>query len=61
MAVADRGQRLHTEEETIEKPMRRGRARHAVGSEAVEKGEEKIQRHVNHRDKQRELRPTQAE
>ena len=61
MAVADRGQRLHTEEETIQKPLVGRCAGDAVVIETIYEREKKIQRHVNNCDEDRELRPAQTE
>jgi len=61
VAVAHGGQRLHTKEEAIEKPMRCSDPGDAVAGEAVQNSKEKIQRHINHRDEGGELRPTQSE
>src|SRR6266850_7170849 len=61
VAVTDRGQGLHTEEETIEKPAGAGSSGHAVRVDAVKNREEEIQRDVNDRDEQGELMPAQTE
>src|ERR1051325_11606796 len=57
VAVADRRQRLHAEEKTIEKPFRRRCASDAPGIETVKERKEKVQPDVNSRDKRGELRP----
>jgi len=61
VAVAHGGQRLHTEEEAIEKPMRCSEPGDAIAAQTVQNSKGKIQCNVNNRDKQRELRPAQAE
>lgn len=61
MAVTDRGQRLHTEEETIEKPAGAGSSGHAVRVDAIKDGEKKIQTDVNGTDESGELWPAQSE
>jgi len=61
VAVPNRGQRLDAEEEAIEKPMCCSEPGDAIAAEAVQNSKGKIQRNVNNRDKQRELRPAQAE
>src|ERR1700675_1180005 len=61
VAVTDRGQRLHAEEETIEKPAGAGSSGHTVRVDTVKNGEEKIQSHVNSTDEPGELWPAQAE
>src|ERR1700730_6378000 len=61
VAVPDRGQRLHTEEETIEKPAGAGSSGHAVRVDAIKNCKEKIQPDVDGRDEQSEFRPGQAE
>ena len=60
MAVADGGQRLHTEEKAVEKPMC-ACARDAVWAETVERSEGKIESDVKRADERGELRPTQTE
>jgi len=61
VAVTDRGQRLYTEEETIEKPAGAGSSGHAVRVDAIKNGEQKIQAEVNSTDESGELWPVQSE
>jgi len=61
VTVADCGQRLHTEEETIEKPAGASSPGNAIWVDTVENGKNKIQADVNSADKQGELSPTQSE
>ena len=60
MAVANSGQRLHTEEKTVQEPMR-GPSRDAVLLQTVKGGEEKIQPDVNCTHESSKLRPAQTE
>ena len=61
VAVADGGERLHTEEEAIEKPAGAGSPGHAVWVDTIKNGKEKIQADINSADKQSELWPAQAQ
>ena len=61
VAVTDRGQRLHTEEETIEKPAGAGSSGDAVRVDAIKNGKQKIQADVNSTDESGELWPVQSE
>jgi len=61
VAIADGGERLHAEKETIEKPVGAGSPGDAVWVDTIKNGKEKIQADINSADKQSELWPTQSE
>ena len=61
VTVADGGQRLDTEEKAIEEPTGAGSPGDAVLVDAVKNREDEDQANVNSADKQRELRPAQAQ
>jgi len=60
MAVAHSGQRLHTEEEAIKKPMPTGGASDTALLETIKRGEKKIERDIKRADKHRKLWPPQT-
>src|SRR5437763_13977799 len=60
MAVAHSGQRLHTEEEAIKKPMPTGSASDTAWLETIKRGEKKIERDIQRADKHRKLWPPQT-
>jgi len=61
VAVADRGQRLHAEEEAIKKPMPASAASDTVLLDTVKRGEKKIEPDIKTGDKRGESRPFQTE
>src|SRR6059058_1049438 len=60
MAVAHSGQRLHTEEEAIKKPMPTGSASDTAWLETIKCGEKKIERDIKRADEHRKLWPPQT-
>src|SRR5262249_15435456 len=61
VAVADSGQCLYTEEETIIKPLSTRGAGDAVALDSVKRGKQQVERNVKSGDQRPKLRPPQSE